>query len=189
MARAIHVFRTPDRFVAGTVGQPGNRTFYLQAVHDKRVISVILEKQQVAVLAERIAALLLEINRRFGTPIPPETDDRGPEPAGHARRRRVPGRHDGPGLGFRGADGGGRAAGGLRYRVRCVGGARRRRGRARRGARVPHPRVRASVRDPVQPGHLGGPPAVPAVRRAPRSGGPHLRAHQRLSAEPGRARR
>jgi len=66
MARAIHVFRTPDRFVAGTVGQPGNRTFYLQAVHDKRVISVVLEKQQVAVLAERIAALLLEINRRFG---------------------------------------------------------------------------------------------------------------------------
>ena len=74
MARAIHVFRTPDRFVAGTVGQPGNRTFYLQAVHDKRVISVVLEKQQVAVLAERIAALLLEINRRFGTPIPPETE-------------------------------------------------------------------------------------------------------------------
>ena len=48
MPRAIHVFRTPDRFVAGTVGQPGNRTFYLQAVHDKRVVSVILEKQQVA---------------------------------------------------------------------------------------------------------------------------------------------
>jgi uncharacterized repeat protein (TIGR03847 family) len=75
MARAIHVFRTPDRFVAGTVGQPGNRTFYLQVVHDTRVVSVILEKQQVAVLAERIAALLLEINRRFGTPIPPEPTD------------------------------------------------------------------------------------------------------------------
>ena len=58
MARAIHVFRTPDRFVAGTVGEPGNRTFYLQAVHDTRVISVMLEKEQVAVLAERIAALL-----------------------------------------------------------------------------------------------------------------------------------
>ncbi len=75
MARAIHVFRTPDRFVAGTVGQPGNRTFYLQAVHDARVISVILEKQQLAVLAERIGALLVEVNRRFGTPLPPETDD------------------------------------------------------------------------------------------------------------------
>jgi len=75
MPRAIHVFRTPDRFVAGTVGTPGNRTFYLQAVHDARVISVVLEKQQVAVLAERIGALLVEINRRFGTPLPPETAD------------------------------------------------------------------------------------------------------------------
>lgn len=72
MSRAIHVFRTPDRFVAGTVGQPGNRTFYLQAVHDDRVISVVLEKQQVAVLAERIDALLVEVNRRFGTPVPPQ---------------------------------------------------------------------------------------------------------------------
>lgn len=74
MTRAIHVFRTPDRFVAGTVGQPGNRTFYLQAVHDKRVISVVLEKEQVAVLAERIGALLAEVNRRFGTPLPPEAE-------------------------------------------------------------------------------------------------------------------
>src|SRR5260221_7788731 len=72
MARAIHVFRTPDRFVAGTVGQPGNRTFYIQAVHDARVVSVFLEKQQVPVLAERIGALLLEVHRRFGTPVPPE---------------------------------------------------------------------------------------------------------------------
>ncbi len=75
MARAIHVFRTPDRFVAGTVGQPGNRTFYIQAVHDARVVSVVLEKQQVAVLAERIGALLLEVNRRFGTPVPPEPSE------------------------------------------------------------------------------------------------------------------
>ncbi|MFN8072705.1 MAG: DUF3090 domain-containing protein [Mycobacterium sp.] len=80
MARSIHVFRTPDRFVAGTVGEPGNRTFYLQAVHDKRVVSVMLEKQQVAVLAERIGVLLNEVHRRFGTPLPPEADvsDLGP---------------------------------------------------------------------------------------------------------------
>ena len=74
MTRSIHVFRTPDRFVAGTVGQPGNRTFYLQAVHNKRVVSVMLEKQQVAVLAERIGALLAEVHRRFGTPLPPESE-------------------------------------------------------------------------------------------------------------------
>jgi uncharacterized repeat protein (TIGR03847 family) len=74
MTRAIHVFRTPDRFIAGTVGEPGNRTFYLQAVHDKRVISVMCEKQQVVVLAERISALLAEVHRRFGTPLPPDVE-------------------------------------------------------------------------------------------------------------------
>lgn len=74
MTRTIHVFRTPDRFVAGTVGQPGDRTFYLQAVHENRVVSVVCEKQQVAVLAERIGALLAEVNRRFGTPVPPEAE-------------------------------------------------------------------------------------------------------------------
>ena len=94
MTRSIHVFRSPDRFVAGTVGQPGNRTFYLQAVHDKRIVSVILEKQQVAVLAERIEALLLEINRRFGTPIPPDTGAGLPDPGiGAAVRRALQPRH------------------------------------------------------------------------------------------------
>ena len=57
MSRAIHVFRSPDRFVAGTIGQPGDRTFYLQAVHEARIISVMLEKQQVSVLAERIGGV------------------------------------------------------------------------------------------------------------------------------------
>lgn len=72
MARAIHVFRSPDRFIAGTVGQPGDRTFYLQAIHETRVISVMLEKQQVQILADRIGALLEEVHRRFGTPLPAE---------------------------------------------------------------------------------------------------------------------
>jgi uncharacterized repeat protein (TIGR03847 family) len=56
MARVIHVFRQPDRFVAGTVGQPGDRMFYLQATEEARMVSVALEKQQVSVLAERISA-------------------------------------------------------------------------------------------------------------------------------------
>src|SRR2546421_45084 len=38
MSRVIHVFRTPDRFVAGTVGEPGDRTFYLQAVDEAKVM-------------------------------------------------------------------------------------------------------------------------------------------------------
>ena len=67
MSRVIHVFRQPERFVAGTVGEPGDRSFYLQAIEDSRTISVLLEKQQVSVLAERIAALLEEVSRRFGS--------------------------------------------------------------------------------------------------------------------------
>ncbi|MGH4010721.1 MAG: DUF3090 domain-containing protein [Pseudonocardiaceae bacterium] len=66
MSRVIHVFRAPDRFVAGTVGEPGDRTFYLQAVDETKVISVQLEKEQVAVLAERLSALLDEVARRLG---------------------------------------------------------------------------------------------------------------------------
>ncbi|MCG8918644.1 DUF3090 domain-containing protein [Actinokineospora sp. PR83] len=70
MARVIHVFRQPDRFVAGTVGEPGDRVFYLQAVESVRIVSVTIEKQQVAVLAERIGSLLEEVHRRFGAEVP-----------------------------------------------------------------------------------------------------------------------
>jgi uncharacterized repeat protein (TIGR03847 family) len=57
----IHEFDPPERFVAGTVGEPGQRTFFLQARSGARVVSVALEKQQVAVLAERIDELLDEV--------------------------------------------------------------------------------------------------------------------------------
>lgn len=70
MARVIHVFHQPDRFVAGTVGEPGDRIFYLQASEEPRLISVTLEKQQLAVLSERLASLLEEITTRFGTEVP-----------------------------------------------------------------------------------------------------------------------
>jgi uncharacterized repeat protein (TIGR03847 family) len=66
MSRVIHVFRQPERFVAGTVGEPGDRSFYLQAIQEARTVSVLLEKQQVSVLADRISALLQEVARRFG---------------------------------------------------------------------------------------------------------------------------
>ncbi len=74
MSRVIHVFRTPHRFVAGTVGEPGARAFYLQATEAERVVSVLLEKQQVQVLAERVNALLEEVHRRFGAELPAEAE-------------------------------------------------------------------------------------------------------------------
>ena len=62
----------PERFVAGTVGEPGDRTFYLQASAGTRVTSVALEKQQVQVLAERVDDLLDEVVRQTGgeAPVP-----------------------------------------------------------------------------------------------------------------------
>ena len=63
MASVIHSFDPPERFVAGTVGPPGQRTFFLQARTGARVTSVALEKQQVVVLAERIDELLDELLR------------------------------------------------------------------------------------------------------------------------------
>ncbi|MGZ4459991.1 MAG: DUF3090 domain-containing protein [Nocardioidaceae bacterium] len=61
MAPVVHNFDPPERFVAGTVGPPGQRTFFLQARSGARVTSVALEKQQVSVLAERIDELLDEL--------------------------------------------------------------------------------------------------------------------------------
>ena len=52
------VFDPPERFVAGTVGPPGGRTFFLQASGEGRLVSVSLEKVQVSVLADRVNDLL-----------------------------------------------------------------------------------------------------------------------------------
>ena len=57
----VHSFDPPERFIAGTVGAPGERTFFLQAREGARVISVALEKQQVVALAERMDQLLDEL--------------------------------------------------------------------------------------------------------------------------------
>ena len=62
--RRRFIFDPPERFVTGTIGEPGQRTFFLQASAGGRVVSVALEKVQVAVLADRLGALLLELDRR-----------------------------------------------------------------------------------------------------------------------------
>ena len=64
MTRRRFLFDPPDRFVAGTIGLPGQRTFFLQARDGQRVVSVALEKVQVAVLADRLGQLLGELGRQ-----------------------------------------------------------------------------------------------------------------------------
>jgi len=64
----FYMYDPPQRFVAGAVGQPGERSFYLQATDGSRVTSVSLEKFQVTQLAERLDELLDEVLRRTGGP-------------------------------------------------------------------------------------------------------------------------
>ena len=53
---------TPDVFTADFTGEPGARTFYLQARGSSGVHSFLLEKQQVAILAEKLQEMLLMID-------------------------------------------------------------------------------------------------------------------------------
>src|SRR4051794_23953869 len=84
MPGQLFEFEHPDRFVAGTVGEPGERTFYLQATSGARVVSVALEKIQVTALAERLDDLLDEVRRRQGNDspvpatVPPDQEDVAP---------------------------------------------------------------------------------------------------------------
>jgi len=81
MSRQVHLFDRPARFIAGTVGQPGDRTFFLQASGAGRTVSVSLEKVQVSLLADRLEELLGEVQRRLGVPVtegPPADDDNEP---------------------------------------------------------------------------------------------------------------
>jgi uncharacterized repeat protein (TIGR03847 family) len=84
MAGREFSYDPPERFVAGTVGQPGDRTFFLQASGRGRVTSVALEKLQVSALAERLNDLLDEVRRRQGgdsvvpAVTPPQLEDVAP---------------------------------------------------------------------------------------------------------------
>ncbi len=81
MPRHVYDFDPPDRFIADALGRPGQRTFYLQARRGPTLVTVALEKIQVAVLAERMGSLLDQL-RANGLAIPedpaPSADDRRP---------------------------------------------------------------------------------------------------------------
>ncbi|MGA1811361.1 DUF3090 domain-containing protein [Frondihabitans sp. 4ASC-45] len=69
MPTIVHGFDWPDRLVVGTIGQPGARSFYLQARAGSRVTSVALEKQQSELLAAKIDEILDELMVAEGNPI------------------------------------------------------------------------------------------------------------------------
>lgn len=57
---AIEDLGPAERIVAGAVGEPGHRRFYLQIVAGGELTSLLAEKQQVAALAEQGLAILAE---------------------------------------------------------------------------------------------------------------------------------
>jgi len=66
-------FDPVDSIGAGAIGEPGQRAFYIQAEKDGQVLSVLVEKQQVAMLAERVQMLLDQVETQFpeaGTGVP-----------------------------------------------------------------------------------------------------------------------
>jgi len=56
-----------DRITADAIGEPGSRTFYLQARHGDDVMTLIVEKQQVELLAASVLDLLASIGLETGT--------------------------------------------------------------------------------------------------------------------------
>lgn len=58
-------FDPVDDISTGAVGLPGERTFFIQAEKDGQILSVLVEKEQVAVLSERLSQLLDQIAERF----------------------------------------------------------------------------------------------------------------------------
>ena len=67
-------FDPPERFVAGTVGPPGQRTFFLQAGSGSRRTTVSIEKIHVGAVADQILGILEGTANLPSSPVP----DNGP---------------------------------------------------------------------------------------------------------------
>ncbi len=68
MPTRVHEFDWPDRVVVGTIGLPGARTFYLQVRAGNQIVSIAMEKQQSALLAEKIDEILDQLLTLDGNP-------------------------------------------------------------------------------------------------------------------------
>lgn len=70
MAQFTYDLNPVDFIIADAVGEPGKRTFYLQARAGKQSVSLVLEKQEVNNLAASILQLLAELEEKYGD-LPP----------------------------------------------------------------------------------------------------------------------
>ncbi len=71
---ARHLELNPvSHLTVGTVGPPGQRVFYLQGSKGAELVSVIIEKQQAAMLASSLETLLEELSEKH-----PQEDEHEP---------------------------------------------------------------------------------------------------------------
>ncbi|MFP5327576.1 MAG: DUF3090 family protein [Acidimicrobiia bacterium] len=54
-------FDAPDKVTVGTVGEPGQRTFFVQAREGRRVLTLKVEKEQVRQLSDYLATILDDV--------------------------------------------------------------------------------------------------------------------------------
>ena len=93
MPRLLYARRPVDRITADAVGEPGRRTFYIQARQEDILVTILCEKEQVRALAHSLEELLEEINEKYPRPLGREPDEselqlEGPlEPRFRAGRR------------------------------------------------------------------------------------------------------
>ena len=55
-----------DKLTTGTVGEPGQRTFFIQATQGERVVTIVVEKEQVELLGTSILEILASVGRETG---------------------------------------------------------------------------------------------------------------------------
>ncbi len=67
-------FAAPDHFTAGALGPPGQRVFYLQARGDGVVLTMKVEKQQVAALADYLAGIMEDLPAADENAVPTDLD-------------------------------------------------------------------------------------------------------------------
>ncbi|MCB8977365.1 MAG: DUF3090 domain-containing protein [Ardenticatenaceae bacterium] len=66
---ASHIELNPaTQITVGTIGPPGQRTFYLQGSRGSQTISVTIEKEQARMLAESFEALIQELSTKYPEP-------------------------------------------------------------------------------------------------------------------------
>ena len=66
MASQVYEFDPVTHMTAGAIGEPGHRTFFIQAQYGFDTITLLCEKQQVQALTEAVDEMVANLEEEFG---------------------------------------------------------------------------------------------------------------------------